>query len=371
MPAPGRTRVSRPSRAARVAVAALVLGAGAFLAGLSVRSESSTGAGTSAARFVSPERQAGSGASADSDLQQVADEVDDAVVNITTSVSDGQAAGTGMVLTSDGEVLTNFHVIDGATSIEVEIGVSGKTYRAVVVGYDQPDDVALIKLQGASGLDTVDLGDAAEVSVNDQVVAIGNALGQGGSPAAVAGVVSDVGRTITAGGGSESETLTDMIEVQAAIQSGDSGGPIVDTSGKVVGMTTAADVGDGRFGASVATVGYAIPIDRAERIVGRIRAGERSGGVHLGARGYLGVRASDDVSGAGAVVEGVQSGSAADAAGIAAGDVITAIGGTRIDSADQLGSVLGAHTAGDRVRVTWIDDGGSEHRATVTLTDLS
>jgi S1-C subfamily serine protease len=226
----------------------------------------------------------------------------------------------------------------------------------------------------ASGLDTVDLGTSSGLAVDDGIVAIGNSQGRGGAPEVVPGTVTATGKTITAGDGSGTETLTGMIEVVAAIQSGDSGGPVVDANAEVVGMTTAAStargLGFGR-GPGAATTGYAIPIDRAESIVEQIRRGDATGDVHLGARGYLGVRATDDPSGAGAQVVGVQPGSAADGAGIAAGDVVVAVGGTRVGSADDLGAVLGAHAAGDRIRVVWVDRAGATRRSTVTLTDLT
>jgi S1-C subfamily serine protease len=369
----------------------VAIAAAAFALGFTVRPTSSGGQ-SAAARFTLPQAPssgasngggsssgsangggAANGGSGSVDPTQIANRVDDAVLNITTTMAGGgEAAGTGMVLTADGEVLTNFHVIDGATSIEAEVGVTGKTYHATVVGYDQSEDIALLKLTRASGLATVHLGDSAAVSVDDAIVALGNALGQGGAPAVASGTVTALDQTVTAGDASGSETLDGMIQISAAIQSGDSGGPVVDTAGDVVGITTAADVGSSGFGggfgsSATGTTGYAIPIDHAEAIVQQIRSGSTAGGVHLGARGYLGVRATDGESGAGVV--GVESGSAADA-GIQAGDVITAVGGTRITGADQLGTVLGAYAAGDRVSISWTDGSGTGHRATVTLTSL-
>jgi S1-C subfamily serine protease len=351
-------------------VAALALAGVAFVSGLEARPD--PGRDASGPRAASVDRtRPGAVDATGIDAQAVADRADDAVVNITTTVAGGgEAAGTGMVLTQGGEVLTNFHVIDGAVSIAVEVGVSGETYRATVAGYDEAKDLAVLELTRASGLDTVDLGDASSVSVGDGVVAIGNAAGRGGPPAAVEGVVTDLGRTITAGNGAASETLSNMIEISAAIESGDSGGPVVDAGGAVVGVTTAADVGRARFGTEVATTGYAIPIDEAEQVVARIRSGSTAGGVHLGPRGYLGVQATD-ADGSGALVAGVQSGSAADEAGIGRGSVITAVGGTRVEDSEGLRSALGAYAAGDRVRVVWTDSGGTTRRATVTLTDLS
>lgn len=362
-------------------VAVLALGLAAFLAGTRFRFEqgstSASGERTPARVEIpepgrnGPSSGATPGATGKFDAEAIVNDVDDEVVNITTSVAGGgAAAGTGIVLTNDGDVLTNFHVIDGATSIAVEVGVSGATYRANVVGYDQSADLALLHLVRASGLHTVRLGDSSSVSVDEPVVAIGNAEGRGGPPVAVVGTVTDLDRTITAGDGAGSETLSGMIEISAAIQPGDSGGPVVDAHGDVIGVTTAAEIGGGRFGRTATTRGYAIPIDTAEKVVSAIRSGSNAGGVHLGPRGYLGVEVSESPSG-GALVEGVQPGSGADAAGIEPGSVISGVDGTRIGSPDSLRTALDHFSAGDRVQITWVDPGGDVHHSTVRLTDLS
>jgi len=359
----------------------LALGLAAFLAGTRFRIERGSTSESSArtpARVAIPEpgrRGASSGATPGAngtfDAQAIANDVDDEVVNITTSVAGGgAAAGTGIVLTGDGDVLTNFHVIDGATAIEVEVGVSGATYRANVVGYDESADLALLHLVHASGLHTARLGDSSTVAVDEPVVALGNAEGRGGPPVAVAGFVTDLDRTITAGDGAGSETLSGMIELTAAIQPGDSGGPVVDAHGDVIGVTTAAEVGGGRFGRTTTTSGFAIPIDTAEKVVTAIRSGSSAGGVHLGPRGYLGVDVADGPSG-GALVEGVQPGSGADAAGIEPGSIISGVDGSRIGNADSLRTALDHFSAGDRVQITWVDPGGGVHHSTVRLTDLS
>ena len=187
-----------------------------------------------------------------------------AVVNINTTLENGAAAGTGMVLTSDGYVLTNNHVIDGETSITVELQ-NGSDHSASVVGYDATDDVALIHINGVSGLRSIN-SNSGSVSVGDSVVAVGNALGKGGSPTVVSGSVTATNQTITASDddGSNAETLHNLIQTNAPIQPGDSGGPLLDASGRVIGMDSAASTNTG-FGLRQASTneGYAIPISDA------------------------------------------------------------------------------------------------------------
>ena len=193
------------------------------------------------------------------------------VVNIESRVSGGVGAGTGMVLTSDGEILTNNHVVEGASQIVVTVVTTGESYRASIVGTDPEDDVAVLKLTGASDLQTIPLGDSDTAQVGDQVAAIGNAGGVGGTPSIATGRVIALDQQITASDedGSNAETLTDMIQVDANVVPGDSGGPLANTSGEVIGMNSAAAAGAGslgstRFrGSSGGGEGYAIPINKA------------------------------------------------------------------------------------------------------------
>ena len=229
------------------------------------------------------------------DLGQVATAASPAVVNIATTLSNGeQAAGSGLVLTPKGRILTNNHVISGATDIEVEIGVTGDTYSAEVVGYDTADDVAVIQLDDASGLQTIKTAPAASVEEQDLVIAIGNALGRFGTPSVVSGTVTALHQDITAGDGLDQESLQDMIRVEASIQPGDSGGALLDDEGRVIGMNTAADVGGSQFGFSSGTTGFAIPIDRALTIADEILSGDSSNGAHIGKRALLGVVLTDE-----------------------------------------------------------------------------
>ncbi|TMC47155.1 MAG: PDZ domain-containing protein [Chloroflexi bacterium] len=283
----------------------------------------------------------------------------------------GSAAGTGMVISSSGEVLTNNHVVDGAQSISVQVAGTGPTYSAHVLGYDVTADVALIKVDGAPSLTTVNLGDSSTVSVGDAVTAVGNALGRSGPPSVTTGSVTALDQQITASdqGGANAETLNGLIQIDALIQPGDSGGPLVNAANQVVGMdTAAASSGRFRIRQQGSRVAFAIPINAALTIAHEIEAG--GGGdsaVQTGDRAFLGV-GTQDGNGDGAQVTSVQQGSPADDAGLAAGDVITGLDGTTVDSPTTLRSAILRHHPGDRVGVTWRDGSGNQHTATVTLT---
>jgi S1-C subfamily serine protease len=294
----------------------------------------------------------------------IAAKVRPAFVDINTTLTDGAAAGTGMVLTSDGLVLTNNHVIADATDIRVQIAGTGPTYNATVLGYDIADDVALLKLDGASNLATIDSGNSTTVAVNDRIVAIGNALGRGGDPSVVEGTVTALDQTITAtdaGGGGPSHTLSGLIEVSASLLPGDSGGPLVNTSAQVIGMNAAASSPSRRRPGD----GYVIPINHALDIAHQIEAGQGSADVHIGERALLGVQVEDTTGGARVAV--VQPGSPAASAGIAPGDVIVSVDSTTITSFADVPAALNRFHPGDRVSVGWTDTSGQHHTATVQL----
>ena len=233
-----------------------------------------------------------------------------------------EAAGTGMVLTSNGEILTNNHVVDGATSIKVTVVTTGGSYTATVVGTDPTDDVAVLQLSDASGLQTAKLASSA-ARVGESVTGVGNAGGTGTLTAAT-GTVTALDQTITASdqNGGNAEQLSGLIETNAAIQSGDSGGPLYGSSGTVIGMDTAASSGG-------QAEGYAIPIATAEEIAKEIESGADNATIHQGYPAFLGVSVQDGTGGA--AIAGVLSGGPAADAGIAAGDVVTAVGGTAVD----------------------------------------
>jgi S1-C subfamily serine protease len=315
------------------------------------------------------------GATGSVDLQAIASKVDPAIVDVNTVVktaqSTGQAAGTGMILTSSGEVLTNNHVVEGATSINVTIAGRSGSYTATVVGVDPTADVALIQVQSVSGLPTVTLADSSTLKVGDPVVALGNALGQGGTPSETAGNVTALDQSITASAGQgSSEQLSGMIQMNAQISAGDSGGAVVNSSGQVVGMITAG-ASQGYSSTAPTTVGFAVPASAAKSVVDQIVSGTASSQIILGQVGYLGVSVSGQTSGAasstsGAVVVGAESGSPAEQAGIAPGSVITSVAGTSVSSVADLGTVLHGTKPGQQVQVAWSDQ-GVDHSASVTL----
>jgi S1-C subfamily serine protease len=285
-----------------------------------------------------------------------------------------------MVLTPSGEVLTNNHVIQGATDIRALVDGGRRSYTAKVLGYDVADDVALLQLQGASGLPTVRTGGSQAVRVGDAVVAVGYAGGQPGAPTVTDGSVTALGRTLTAADpGGRAETLSGMIQIDAQIEPGDSGGPLLDGDGKVIGINTAAAAG---YRMAASDVGFAVPIDTAMTIVRQVEAGKGSAKVHVGPRGILGVEVqpADRVPGrlgrgfpggastpTGAVVVGVASGGPADRGGLEPGDTIVSIDGTSIATADDLTAALGSHHPGDKVAVGWTDQSGAHHTAALTL----
>jgi len=308
---------------------------------------------------------------------EIAAQTDPGIVDIYTTLGfqQARAAGTGMVLTSSGEVLTNNHVINGATSIRARDIGNGRTYQAKVVGYDHGHDIAIIQLQGASGLKTVTLGDSHSASPGQKVVALGNALGKGGTPAIATGHIASLGASITASdeGAGTSEQLTGLIHHNAGIQPGDSGGPLVNTAGQVIGINTAAD--SGTHVQSQQTQAFAIPINQAVSIARQIEAGASSATVHIGPTGLLGVQimparsaaANGMQANAGAIVAGVVPNTPADGAGLAQGDVIVSVNGQRVSSPETLQSALGQHHPGDSVTIGWADSSGQTQSATVVL----
>jgi S1-C subfamily serine protease len=316
-----------------------------------------------------------SSGNANIDANSIAQKIDPALVDITSYMSDGMAAGTGMVITSGGEVLTNNHVIEGATRVTAQIDGTGKTYTVRIVGTDPHNDIALLQLQGASNLETVSIGDPSKVNVGDPIVAIGNALGKGGTPSTATGQVVAIGQTITATDdtGANAETLQNLIQVNADVQPGDSGGPLVDANGKVIGMDTAASTsGRGFRFRGVGAEGFAIPIDFAVSDAQSLRNGQ--GAPSANQTALLGVEIASSAQGqspSGALVVGVEPGLPAESAGIAAGDTITSFGGSNIANADALTSAVHAHKPGDTVQVGWTDQNGQHHSASVTLTGQS
>lgn len=291
-------------------------------------------------------------------------------VNSNLAFSDGGAAGTGIVLTPTGEVLTNNHVVAGSTSVKVVDVGNGRTYTATVVGTDRADDVAVLEMQNASGLSTVSVGDSSRVAVGDSVAAFGNAGGVGGTPSVASGHVTGLGQSITAFDDvtQTSENLDGLIQTDAAIEPGDSGGPLVDAGGSVIGMDTAASA-RARDRSGSATDGFAIPINRALQIANQIEQGTSTGNVHVGPVAFLGVTIAPSQNGGapGVVISDVIDGQPAQALGMQSGDVILSVGGVAVANPTQLTSEMGRLHPGQNVQLAWMDTTGHSHSSLITL----
>ena len=346
----------------------------------------------------SPNTGQGSNGSSQQEASPASAEESTGVVLIDTELGyeNAEAAGTGIVLSKDGLVLTNNHVIADSTKIAVTVATTGKTYEASVVGSDSTKDVAVLRLKDASNLQPATI-DEDSVDVGDDVTAVGNSEGQGQLQAAD-GTVTDLGASVTttAQGTEDSETLGDMIEVQADIVSGDSGGALLDDQGEVVGMNTAAS-----SDAPVVT-GFAIPIETALTTAESIIDGQQTSTNTIGYPAFLGIGVQQDSQStqsgqgsqsiqpgdgnsnsqsgqsgqsgstsqtAGAVVAGVYEDTPAAEAGLTAGDTITQIGSTQITDGTALSSAIAEHKPGDTVSMSWTDADGQSHTAEVTLTE--
>jgi S1-C subfamily serine protease len=296
------------------------------------------------------------------------------IVDVDTVLGkqDSAAAGTGIVLTSSGEILTNNHVIRGATRVKVTDLDNNKTYTGKVVGYSVSKDVAVIQLQNASGLKVAPIGDSSTARVGDAVSTYGNAEGAGGAPGA-SGKITGIGKSVTANGEGTSETLTGMIETDSQLQPGDSGGPMVNASGQVIGMDTAAGT-DFSFTGTSSTHGFAIPINYAKSLAAKIVAGQASSTIHIGATAFLGVglEPTDDrgffnQTSSGLTIADVVSGSPSAKAGLTEFDVITRFDGKAVSTQTKLTSLILAKSPGDTVKITFQDQDGQTQTASVKL----
>jgi len=292
------------------------------------------------------------------------------VIDTNLAYQGAQAAGTGMVLTSSGEILTNNHVIRGATTVKVVIPGTGRSYSAKVVGYDVTDDVAVLQPTGAAHLRTVTRGTSTGLKVGQAVKAIGNAGGSG-SLVSSTGTITALSRTIVvnddAGGTS---TLRNLIETNAELEPGDSGGPLLNAAGKVIGMDSAASIAGGGYRELASTDGYAIPISRALAIARLIASGKASASVHVGGTAFLGISSVSpgyEYAQPGAVVASVVPGSPADTSGLAAGDLIIAVGGKAVTSPTSLQSIVLGRKPGTQIQITYSDTSGTTQTASATL----
>jgi putative serine protease PepD len=294
-------------------------------------------------------------------IGQVYERANASVVEITVtaqSSSEGplgsgasQAQGSGFVVDGDGHVVTNAHVVDGADTAKVRFA-DGKTYDATVVGVDASTDLAVLKVDApSSALHPLELADSSQVAVGDVVVAIGSPFGLENS--VTAGIVSALGRSMTAPNGF---TIGGSIQTDAAINHGNSGGPLLDLSGKVIGVNAQIESESGGNDG----VGFAIPSDTVKSIVAQI---VEDGSVQ---HAYLGVSVSESTGTTGATLAEVRADTPAAEAGLAVGDVVTAVDGDAIASPAALQAAIDSHAPGDRVIVDYLRN-GEKHSVTVTL----
>ena len=422
-PPPPRRRVGLLSYLA-VAVAAGALGAGTVVALYHPAASSSVSAQPSApvplpSTAVPAPGNGGTGAVSGS-MSKVEQGI--VIINTTLQYSSEQAAGTGMVINAgSGLVLTNNHVIENATKITATVAATGQNFQAKVVGYDVTGDVALIRLQHPSGLHQVPLADSAKVKVGDVVTALGNAEGQSRIVPAT-GHITGVDRTITAsdqGGTVQSETLHGMLQTDAGIVSGDSGGPLINAAGSVIGMDTAGN--DVRFPDQQTAAGFAIPINTALSVSREIAASHASSTITIGYPPFIGIYVGQGTSSdpqqqaaaqqqqnngfggfggfggngsagngqgqscytndsnlptpstiapvsSGTLVVGTICGSPAAVAGVAAGSVITGMNGQAIGAPETLHTQIAKYRPGQVVSLTWVTPSGQHKTASVTLT---
>jgi S1-C subfamily serine protease len=405
---PLRRRRRRPL--VYLTVAALAAGVGAALTVAFDSQGTSPSAGVSTTTSIpSPHDNAAGGGSA---LNPVAVErkVKPGLVDITSTLKyqSETAEGTGMILSPSGLVLTNNHVIDGATEVRVTLAENTlQTYPAQVVGYDSTDDVALLQITGASGLATVSFGNSSQVRLGIPVLALGDAEGHGGVTPAP-GDISGLDRSIQASdeGSGTIEDLNHMLQTNADIQQGDSGGALANSAGQVIGMVTAANTGSG--GQPGDTMGFAIPINTALLIAQRIADHQASSTVYIGLPGFLGVEVAQSdspiprrqaaagqeqsgrnpgrlacVDGAqqpgvpariapassGALILGILCGTAAQSRGLAPGDVIISVNGQAVTTPDSLTAITAKYHPGNVVSVSWEDIHGSRHTVRIVLGD--
>ncbi|WP_210504352.1 S1C family serine protease [Nocardioides xinjiangensis] len=357
--APPRRR--RAGLAAAVLATSLVVGGGAGLGGAAwwdATHDDPAGTAEAGQVATSPVSQPQAPA-ADGSVESVAQKVLPSVVKIDVTTPQGGASGSGIILTADGTILTNNHVIDGAAeggSLTVSFD-DGTSAEAEILGTDPLTDTAVIQAQDVSGLTPATIGKSANLGVGEGVVAIGSPFGLDAT--VTSGIVSALDRPVNVGRDDEGNSTTyPAIQTDAAINPGNSGGPLVDMTGAVVGInssirTAASQSPYGQGGAGSIGLGFAIPIDEVMPIVDQMAAGETP------THARLGLQVADTRSGdsEGALVSEVTPGSTADEGGLAAGDVITRIDDTRITGADSLVATIRSYRPGDTVTVTWLSDG--------------
>lgn len=365
---------SRNGAAILISSIALILGTVGMVSGLVAVGKVST-----PITFLSSGNDGNSANFTEGSIADIADKVSESVVSIVTSTNitdffgqnrSSSAAGTGIIVTKDGYILTNKHVINGASEVSVILD-DGTTYEDVkVVAVDPLNDVAFLKIEDASDLTPATLGDSKTIHVGQQVIAIGNALGEYQNTV-TAGIISGTGRSVTAsdGTGRQSETLSDMIQTDAAINSGNSGGPLVNAAGEVIGINTATST-------SAENMGFAIPISSAKGMLNQLIENGKAERTYLGvytveitpeaAKAYnLPVNSGAYIYSSSAYTA-VTKDSPAAKAGLKDKDIITSVNGAKVGSDGSLSSLIGEYKPGDTVQLAVIRE-GNEIAVNVTL----
>ncbi len=312
-------------------------------------------------------------------VEQVAAKVMPSVVKLQITAGQGMAEGSGIVLSPDGLILTNNHVVapavqggagaqpaafDGGDSPATVTFSDGRSVPFTVVGTDPIGDLAVVRAQGVSGLTPITIGSSKDVKIGQEVVAIGSPLGLQGT--VTKGIVSALNRPVTAGDGEgSSPVVLDALQTDAAINPGNSGGPLVDMNGDLIGVNSAgASMGSGSSGGSIG-LGFAIPSDQAKRIADELISSGTASHGSLGVQ--LGTQGGDSGDADGAAIAQVAAGSPAAQAGLSSGAVITKIDGQVIDGPEALAAAVRSKAPGDQVSVTYRDDTGATQTAQVTL----
>jgi len=367
-PTPPPAPAARPRRRGYVSAIALAAVASAAGTGAVVHAIDAPATTAAPVRVVSGAAPAAATAST---TQAALAAIEPAVVQINTVVPAGgrsggfrgggfggqtaSGAGTGVVVGSDGTIVTNAHVVAGASSIKVTIPGHG-THTATVLGSDATRDLAVVKADGVSGLPVATFADSSKVKTGDSVLAIGNAEGYGGQNTVTEGIISATDRTLP----NDTNSPGHFLQTDAALNPGNSGGPLVDTLGRVIGIDSEVATGDGS-GPAAQNIGLAIPSNDVTGELDSLRkGGSGTTGTTAGSGGYLGVSLADSSDGAGAVIGEVASGSPAAAAGLQVGDTVTAVNGQAVPNSGALATAIRGMTSGTHVTLTVLRNGASQ-----------
>lgn len=359
---PPQPSASRP-RKQRVAALALVLAmsvGGGMLGGFIANSTSSNSSSNNGPLVTAPKiDQSKVG---NTSIAKAAAVIAPSVVTISNTTAQGGDTGTGIIVSSDGEIITNNHVVEGSTDLKVRLAGATDAVKATILSTDPGNDLALIKLVNATGLTAATFADPASMAVGDTVVAVGYALALDGGPSVTSGIISALNRTLTDSNGA----LDGLVQTDAAISSGNSGGPLINLNGQVIGVNTAVYNSDGQTAAN--NIGFAIGVAEVQRVV-QILRNDSTGGNTNGARtqGYLGIALGDRTDGgSGAVITEVQADSPADKAGLKVNDIVISVNGTSVTGQGALIAVIRDASPGDKVTLI-IDRDGTKKTLTATL----